>query len=96
MYNMTKIYHLPIFLTYHIQDYLWGSNSDWKQKNNLIIKLIPSINFMNLNDVKLYRRYSNIIEAEDCLYCPKCGEKNLCFALSFHMDYCLDCNKLIL
>ena len=77
-----------------LMDYLWGTAEDWKLKLN-ITHALPTNAWIRLNDVSQYRSYSNTMESEDCLYCRKCGEKTLFFALSFYTDYCEDCTARV-
>lgn len=71
--------------------YLWGDRSDWIRKLN-IVEHLPADALAFLTDVPAYRSYSNLLDTEDCLYCPHCGEKTLFFALSFYTDTCQECN----
>jgi len=70
--------------------YLWGDRSDWIRKLN-IVEHLPADALAFLTDVPAYRSYSNLLDTEDCLYCPHCGEKTLFFALSFYTNTCQEC-----
>lgn len=89
---ITSIYQLPIPLELfeNLQGYLWGDIQSWKKKLD-IVQQLPSNVFTQLTDVSTYRSYSNILNTEDCLYCSKCGEKTLWFALSFYKSVCEEC-----
>jgi hypothetical protein len=87
----TGVSDLSVELNRAIQDFLWGKPSDWKRKMRTVLRQLPPHGFYSLKDVVSYRSYSNVIESEDCFYCGKCGEKVLCFALSFYKNTCEVC-----
>ena len=59
------------------------------------MQILPTsgINFFSMRDVAVYKSHGHLIESEDCLYCSKCGEKNVWAPLSHHMPCCLDCDR---
>jgi hypothetical protein len=81
---------LPTEVQHRVRRFLWGTRYDWQRKLDIVHSLRHQ-GYLSLRDVASYTSYSNYIEAEDSLYCQRCGEKKLHFALSFHMDACLDC-----
>ena len=85
--------HLPTVVLYRVQDYLWGTTDDWKYKLN-ITHYLPKNSLQRLRVVKQYQMSRKIIESEDCVYCSKCGEKNMWFPLTFYHSCCLDCKEL--
>ena len=77
-----------------VTDYLWGATLDWKRKLD-ITHTLPVNGAHRLVDVASYTAHNKMIDSEDCLYCGRCGEKSLFFALSYYMDTCLDCDAIM-
>ena len=75
-----------------IKTFLWGNLEIWKQKLDIVNNL-AQVPYLSLSPVSTYRLYSNIIDSEDCVFCKKCGEKTLWFALSFNHTMCETCEK---
>lgn len=75
-----------------IKSFLWGNLEIWKHKLDIINNL-PQNPYLSLLSVSTYRSYSNIIDSEDCVFCEKCGEKRLWFALSFNHTMCETCEQ---
>ena len=83
---------LPIELHEFVKTFMWGDLKTWKHRLN-IVNHLPQHPRETLTDVSSYRSYSNIIDSEDCLFCKKCGEKSLWFALSFYHTMCESCEQ---
>jgi len=94
LFILQRLNRLPTSIHHIIGDYMWGAQQDWKRRLN-IVHLLPTsgIRLFSLRDVNVYKSHGNIIESEDCLYCSKCGEKNVWAPLSHHMSCCLDCHS---
>ena len=89
-----NINKLPIELHESIKTFLWGDIQSWQRKID-IVNHLPRHPCATLSSVSAYRSYSNIIDSEDCVFCRKCGEKSLWFALSFNHTMCESCESHI-
>ena len=75
-----------------IKTFLWGNLEIWKQKLDIVNNL-SQYPYTKLLSVSTYCLCSNIIDSEDCVFCKKCGEKTLWFALSFNHTMCETCER---
>ena len=85
---------LPEEIQIKIKDCLWGTTQNWQNKLD-ITHTLPTNGLFCLTDVSSYTIHNKPLETEDCLYCNKCGEKTLFFALSFSMDRCFECDAMM-
>ena len=76
--------NIPLDITTHITDFLWGNTLSWKAKFSQVIKL-----FNYKNDLM-----GNLTNQGDYCetYCSKCGEKEL---FPFTRTICFDCEPII-
>ena len=88
---------LPENIVVDIQDWLWGRREDWRRRFAVILSQLQCrVRVVHdLRDVGSYWLMGSAVDAEDCLYCERCGEKRLWFPFALSTDrlWCDDCNE---
>jgi len=66
---------LPPEITEIVQQYVSGTQDDWKQVNKLALQSILSFSVLYLRSPPYYRLGEYSMWCRLCIYCEYCGEK---------------------